>query len=157
MISPVRLAGLLQEKIMKILLKKSKGSGIGDILATCLCLLVIMTIIITGVYFFKLMEIKKDINSEARAGILILEQSGKLTNENIDNIKSSISKLGFKKNSIKITYNNDNTVAGYGEEVTIVIEAVASNEELGIPKILSFFKKEHTIKTELYSIAKTET
>ena len=141
----------------KILLKKSKGSGMGDILATCMCLVIIMTAIVAGVYFFKFMEIKKNINSEARAGILILEQSGGLTDKNIDSMKASVSKLGFKEDNIKILYNNDNTVAGYGEEVKITIEAVASNEELGIPKILSFFKKEHKIKTELHSIAKTET
>lgn len=142
--------------IKKILQKKHKGNGFGDILATSVCLLFIIIVIIAGTHFFKLMEIKKNINTEIRAGLLILEQKGELSEDNINNIKESISKLGFSEGNVIVKYNKDNKRADYGEEVSITIEAKASNKELRISNIFGLLNDEYKYNITLHSISKAE-
>ena len=142
--------------IKKILKKKHKGSGFGDVLATCICLVLIMTVIMAGTYFFKLMEIKKNINAEVRAGMLILEQNGELTDENINGIKASLVDMGFNVNNINISFNEGNNKAAYGEEVQITVEATATYKELGISRMSGLLKSEYKYKTTLHSISKAE-
>lgn len=142
-------------KLFKINIRKThKGSGFGDVLATGVCLVVIMALIIAGVHFFKLMEIKKSINTEARAGLLMLEQKGELTEKDVETIVKSISKIGFKSENIKVTFNGENKKVEYGEEVSITIEAVTTYKEIGMSEIFGIFKNEYKYRTTLRSISK---
>ena len=109
-----------------------------------------------GVYFFRLMEIKKDINTEARSALLTLEQNGELTKEEVDSIKTQIVKMGFSLNKITIVYNGNNEKAKYGNEVSINVRAEASNTELKMSKIFNLFKKEMVFSVDMHSISKAE-
>ena len=102
------------------------------------------------------MEIKKTINAEARNGILYLEQNGELSADNINNIKKYLGTLGFSLSNIKISFNTDNKKVKYGEEVSLTIEAVATNSELGMSQAAGLFKDKYTFKTTLHSISKAE-
>lgn len=132
------------------------GGGIGDILASTICLMVIISVMTAGVYFFRLMEIKKDINTEARSALLTLEQNGELTKEEVDSIKTQIVKMGFSLNKITIVYNGNNEKAKYGNEVSINVRAEASNTELKMSKIFNLFKKEMVFSVDMHSISKAE-
>lgn len=144
-------------KKKKILKKMHKGGGgIGDILASTICLMVIISVMTAGVYFFRLMEIKKDINTEARSALLTLEQNGELTKEEVDSIKTQIVKMGFSLNKITIVYNGNNEKAKYGNEVSINVRAEASNTELNMSKIFNLFKKEMVFSVDMHSISKAE-
>lgn len=132
------------------------GGGIGDILASTICLMIIISVMTAGVYFFRLMEIKKDINTEARSALLTLEQNGELTKEEVDSIKTQIVKMGFSLNKITIVYNGNNEKAKYGNEVSINVRAEASNTELKMSKIFNLFKKEMVFSVDMHSISKAE-
>ena len=140
------------KKIRNMFIGKHKGFS--DILGSLICIVAMITVIIIGVYFFRLLEIKKDVNAQARSAMLILEQQGELTSDDVNNIKSLIMKLGFDESNITVTFNGDNTKAEYGEEVSIYVKATATYEELGISKIFGIFASEYSPTAKLYSISK---
>ncbi|WP_027431977.1 DUF4320 family protein [Lachnospira multipara] len=135
--------------------KTHKGSGFGDMLGTLVCIVALMLIVVSMVYFFKILEVKRNINTYARSSLLVLEQQGSLNETDIEEISNKLTNLGIDRNNIVITYNNDNTTAQYGEEVIITIEVNATYEELGLsPYVSELIGKNFKYKTEYASISK---
>ncbi len=141
--------------LQKIFKRTHKGSGFGDLLGTMVCIVALMVVLISMVHFYKVLEIKRNINSYARSSLLTLEQEGELSQDDIDEITQKLVKIGFNSSDIKITYNNDNSAATYGKEVTISVEVKATYKELGFSAYFSrIIGETFNYKTTYTSISK---
>lgn len=138
---------------MKKLTKKKKDLGksqgnFADILGTSLCLFFMLVVLITVVRFYRMLELKRQVDSLARDYILTLEEKGELTSSDLAQLNDTLSKAGFY--NCEIVFNETNVKVNHGKEVSLKI-TVHTNIQLGV--IGSDNAK--TITTELFSTSKS--
>jgi len=130
---------------------KNQGSMM-DMVGTSLCILFILVVVITSIHFYKLLEVKRHLNDYARDYILILEEHGELTADEVSDLITRMNELGF--NNVSVTYNGDNSLSRHGEEVSIDIVIVTNPTELRISKVYDFILDNYTFSVHRASTAK---
>lgn len=139
-------------RMKKNFIREREGNA-GDILATSICLLTLLVVLITTVHYVKIMELKRIINNYAREYVLILEENGELTSTEVQELKSKITSLGFSH--VDIAYNDTNTKVDYGKQVSLYVGVTASYQELGLSKVYSYIKDTYDVSIKLFSTSKT--
>lgn len=139
---------------MKVITKKRKGN-VADLIGTAICLLFLLVVVLSSVHFYKILEVKREISVITRGYSLLLEEHGELTTTEVTEMKNRISALsdsGFS--NITVTYNDTNTKRNHGQEVSLLVEVVATRKELGLSKVYDYIKDSYTFKERLYSTSK---
>ena len=134
-----------------LLLRRHKGSGLGDILGTGMCIVILLTLLTVSIQYMKVLTVKRGIENLARDAILILETTGQL--HNVDQLGEQIADMGF--HDYAITFNEDNSAKHFGEDISVEIVVRATAAELGPLSVLGLGPS-YTFRSRLISICKGE-
>lgn len=139
---------------------KKKDGNIGDLIATMVCLLFIITIMFGMVSFMKIISVKRDVQTISKSALLTLESQGGLTSADInalyDGLHNNFSDVAVYVNGSLVSYGNKSSIAYNGETVSIEIKIKATPTELGLTAIWGAFTDDYEISSKLSSISKTQ-
>ncbi len=97
--------------------KKEKGS-IGDLMASCICMLLMSVLLLSYMDSVRLLDRKTQINQIARKYILRMETVGMLTDGDRALLLRELSEAGASEVSLEGSTGGQ---AGYGEEIVLCI------------------------------------
>ena len=110
---------------------KVKHSGQSDLIASLFVILAMTIFVLFFILAIKDVDTKIQMDQIARKYILRMESSGKLTSEEIKELKKELSNINSVAEAIeagyeiKVTWNNNQGAKGYGSTVTLKIECPA--------------------------------
>ncbi len=138
-------------KFCDLLRKKRKGN-VAEFIAVFLFLMFMIVILSSCLNIYKVMLIKSKTDAEARKYLLVLEQKGELTEQNIKSIEADLKKYGLK--NITVTFNLGLGKKTYGADVSIIIDADGIPADIGLIQSNKAWKKTFHFHAEQSSISK---
>ena len=139
--------------IRRLLLSRHEGN-IADILGTSLCLIILLTVLLTTIQYMRILNIKRAVENTGREYLLYLEEQGELKSNQLTDLRTKLTGMGFADSSIEVTYNENNTRKGYAQEVSLQIHINATRHEMGLSPVAGFVRDRYVINCRLCSIAK---